>query len=544
LGFYLKKEWKMKKLLGLAGLTVCLSIVTAFFASCPQMQDEEKEFTKAPVLTLVSGDGSLTYSWRPSEPAADSYDVYYLKGRYDAEMVKAGNIITNAASGGKKSGLENGSFYSVVVTANKEGYKSVDSGLGQQKPGVVTNPGGGGDGTNKRGVSYNFTTGNTSAADMALLAPGISWFYDWGTSPNSAAQSAANANNVAYVPMAWNAQSAVLTNLRAYISAHPEIEYLLAYNEPNLTDQANMTPAQAAQQWPNLVAFANEFDLKLVSPAMNYGTLSGYGDPIKWLDEFFAKPGVSINDISAIAIHCYMQYPSAVRSYINLFKKYNKPLWMTEFCAWENISTVTWQREYMSQVVTYMELDPAVERYAWFIPKGGGDITVKPYNKLLTAANPPELTELGTVYTQMSHCDQSVWVPVNQRIEAEHFTDCNLSDLVNGSGTWKDTVRFRPTADTEGGLDIYDFKDCMQVVYQLRLTETRAYTLTLRNTAAAATNIDIYVDGSYSSSISLTQSSAWRTSTFSVQLPSGDHAVALEVSNTNGNCALNWLKVE
>ena len=87
-----------------------------------------------------------------------------------------------------------------------------------------------------------------------------------------------------------------------------------------------MTPSKAAELWPSVVDLAKELNLKLVSPAMNYGTLAGYSDPIKWLDEFFAQPGVSIDDIDAISIHCYMANPQALRNYVAMFYKYNKPI--------------------------------------------------------------------------------------------------------------------------------------------------------------------------------------------------------------------------
>ena len=60
---------------------------------------------------------------------------------------------------------------------------------------------------------------------------------------------------------------------------------ILAYNEPNLTDQANMTPTRASELWPNLVAVAEKLGMRLTSPAMNYGTLAGYSDPEVWLDD-------------------------------------------------------------------------------------------------------------------------------------------------------------------------------------------------------------------------------------------------------------------
>ncbi|GHV87703.1 hypothetical protein AGMMS50267_00630 [Spirochaetia bacterium] len=519
----------MNKRLSLSVGLLCAAIL----AACPTFYPFE--FTRAPGLILSPADGSLRVTWTSASPEADSYDVYYAPGTLTgaAALKSGGTKIANTARGRIIAGLTSGEVYSVMVTANKEGL-SIDSAVKQGTAGNAV-------GKAKRGVGHN--SKDTPMQDMALLTPGVKWFYDWGIAPNSAVDTAAQTYNMTYMPMVWSGLNEGA--LRAYKTAHPECEYLLAYNEPNLTDQANMTPAQAAERWPALLAIAQELNLKIVSPAMNYGTLSGYGDPVKWLDEFFTKPGVSLDDVSAIAIHCYMQYPSAIKSYIERFKKYGKPLWVTEFCAWENIANGTQQMEYMSDIVTYMELDPAVERYAWFIAKGGSgsDVTAKPYNKLLTRTNPPELTGLGAVYVNMSACDTSVYASCGQQIEAEHFTGCNLSDWIDVSG-FSRSVRFRPTTDsddTSGGLDIYDFTQNTWVEYQIDLA-VAASGITLRNsTTGSAAAVQIAIDGAAAGTVSLPQG-GWKTTGQAISLPAGKHTIRLTVSS--GNCALNWIKVE
>ena len=48
---------------------------------------------------------------------------------------------------------------------------------------------------------------------------------------------------------------------------------LLGFNEPNIGGQAEMTPAQAAEHWPAVVAAASDRNIPLVvSPAMTYVT--------------------------------------------------------------------------------------------------------------------------------------------------------------------------------------------------------------------------------------------------------------------------------
>jgi hypothetical protein len=273
---------------------------------------------------------------------------------------------------------------------------------------------------------------------------------------------------------------------------------------------------------------------------MNFGTLKDYSHPIKWLDEFFNQKGVSLDDISAIAIHCYMQDAGAMKWYVSIFKKYGKPIWMTEFCAWEKIANVNQQMVYMSEAVAYLELEPQVERYAWFIPKGN-DVTAKPYNKLLTNTIPPELTDLGKIYLIMGPADQDIYVPAGQQIEAEHFTNNNVSTSINRDG-FSRPVHFRLSTDPAGVLDIYDFTKDKWVDYQVEVPAAKTYTLTLRNTASETTAMNIYIDGEPAASVTLNQTETWKSSTFPIQIPAGRHVIRLEVSE--GNCALNWLKIE
>ena len=271
----------------------------------------------------------------------------------------------------------------------------------------------------KRGVAFNFNY----VSDLPLLSPYITWDYNWGNNTNENAALWFDANEIDYCPMCWNGNYSA-DKIRAYVAAHPNTKYLLGFNEPNLTDQANMTPAQAAALWPPVVALAKELNLKLVSPAMNYGTLAGYSDPIKWLDEFFAQPDVDINDVYAISVHSYMASPSAVQSYMERFRKYGKPVWVTEFCAWDPLpASAEVQMDYMCTVLHYMENEPLVERYAWFIPRYTNKNN-DPHMQLITNEVPGELTDAGKVYCGFSSYDTQTyltteWIPAGSYCAAE-----------------------------------------------------------------------------------------------------------------------------
>ncbi|VBB48385.1 Glycoside hydrolase family 16 domain protein [uncultured Paludibacter sp.] len=390
----------------------------------------------------------------------------------------------------------------------------------------------------KRGVSYGFQLPDI---DTELLSPGVSWFYNWAPDVSSSLDAAASNEKLDFYPMAWNGNFDA-NKIRAYKQLHPECMYILAFNEPNLTDQANMTPQQAASAWVSLKALADELQMKLISPAMNYGTLSGYGDPIVWLDEFFKL--VPLSDVDGIAIHCYMSSPGAMASYVRRFKKYGKPIWMTEFCAWEkNVTSVKVQMNYMSDAVNFLECNKDVARYAWFIPRSSGALESYPYMQLLTKTQPYDLSDLGKVYINMSTLDKNIYYAENQVIQAEHYTSLNMEEAVNNGG-FENSIHLRPTTDADGVLDVCDFYINLWLEYQIEVTKTQQYNLALRYASQFDTKCEISIDGNVIQTVDIPNTdseSNWQTSYTKLNINKGKHTLKLKI--TDGGIALNWLKI-
>jgi hypothetical protein len=71
-------------------------------------------------------------------------------------------------------------------------------------------------------------------------------------------------------------------------AANPNIKYLLVMNEPNLTSQSNLTPAQAAAVWPGYEAISAHTGVKIVGPQITWGRMTGFSDPVVWMDTFIA----------------------------------------------------------------------------------------------------------------------------------------------------------------------------------------------------------------------------------------------------------------
>ncbi|MDR1974175.1 MAG: DUF5010 C-terminal domain-containing protein [Bacteroidales bacterium] len=388
----------------------------------------------------------------------------------------------------------------------------------------------------KRGIGFNSLYEN----DFEAIRKGITWAYNWGTSGfNATIEAAAVKAGVAFVPMVWNGGGNWADAIRNYKKKYPDCEYFLAFNEPNLTDQANMTPTQAAAKWNEVKNLAQELNMKIVAPAMNYGTLAGYSDPIKWYDEFFAKPNVSLDDVSALSLHCYMNNPSALKSYVERFRKYDKPIWMTEFCAWEGDRTAEQQRAYMSDVLNYFEAEPMVERYAWF--KYDGSTTNNPQYALRPTGNSKgELTDLGKVYVNLSSYDKEFHYGHNQVIPAEHYCNSNFSEV--GNNDWVAGVQLKVSSDETGILEVANFGLPKWLEYKIEPVVNGDYHFIMRYACNSDSKYKILLDGDEIGEIDLPKTggyTSWQTiTTPTLPLKSGKHTVRIVPSK--GMISLNW----
>ncbi|HEY8939295.1 MAG TPA: glycosyl hydrolase [Cellvibrio sp.] len=375
----------------------------------------------------------------------------------------------------------------------------------------------------KRGLGY----GTHSVEDLAVISKGISWWYNWSHSPDLAVKDVYQQYGVEFVPMAWNGNFNDQA-MRAYIAAHPDVKYILAFNEPNFIDQANMTPSQAVAQWPRLEAIANEFGLKIVSVAMNYcgncvtenGTT--YYSPFDYFDDFFRLCPTC--KVDAISIHAYMPDVNGVEWYVNEFKKYGKPIWMTEFSAWETVKTLDDQKRMLIQVVDSFENNADMQRYAWFTGRRNGH----PFNGLFDYRQSGVLAELGNIYVNMPvHGDSSVHT-LPKLVQAENYAARN-------------GIRVEETKDVSGFLNLSDVAAGEWVEYNVTGSAAN-YDLNLRVASEASGTINVLVDGVQKAVINISSTGGlqtWATVNSQLALTAGAHKLRL-VFNQAIN--VNWLK--
>lgn len=390
----------------------------------------------------------------------------------------------------------------------------------------------------KRGVSedkFNY------AEDIESLAKGVSWFYNWGDTPPIVMDNITDINkSMTFIPMAWNGNFNE-ANIRACLTKHPEIKYILGFNEPNFTAQANMTPAKAAELWPRIEKIATDFNLKIVGPALNYSPNPPYTDPIKWYDEFFSIYPTARCDF--LALHCYMDGPDGMMSFINnIAERYGRKIWLTEFCAWESKSiTAETQCSSMVQKVEALELSPVVEKYAWFKARKA---TVYPFYSLVQypneAAGIPKgsLTNLGEIYVNMSTFDLDYYYPMGTLIPATNYVKSEFISLE------KSTDEESPFK-----LQLANFGVARTVDHLIDVPVAGTYPLYIRMASEEdmfTPSFEVYSNGNKvgEQEFEATGSvDSWRTESIQVTLPVGKQRITLK-SKRNTTCKVNWMKFD
>ncbi len=125
--------------------------------------------------------------------------------------------------------------------------------------------------TGKRGLAWaSIVSKDIALFDSSAL---ISWDYNW--SPNKG--DPMNVSDLEFTPMIWNGADIDKLAPKVY---QEQAKIVLAFNEPDLSSQANMNATFAAKLWIQYLEPLRASGIKLGSPAV---TQNGAW----WLREFF-----------------------------------------------------------------------------------------------------------------------------------------------------------------------------------------------------------------------------------------------------------------
>jgi hypothetical protein len=197
----------------------------------------------------------------------------------------------------------------------------------------------------------------------------VSWYYNW-TVDKSRLPSSQKAK---FVPMVWSASAVTDANLKRAKATGSEA--LLAFNEPDRPEQANMTVQQAIDLWPKLEATG----MRLGSPAPAADGALQDG----WLDWFLRLAKSRGYRVDFITLHWYgktfdASAVQALHDYVqSVHDRYGLPIWVTEFAlinfATEspdpkhaNYPSDAEQSQFIKSSTAMLESLQYVERYAWF----------------------------------------------------------------------------------------------------------------------------------------------------------------------------------
>jgi len=465
--------------------------------------------------SLIVSSISSSSAQSESQPSSQSSSQQSVPGSSASSSVP-GVISSSSSISSAQSSLES-STSSVVSSISSSSVSSSSSAVAA----ILSE---------KRGLAY----GHHTPEDLAKMRGKISWWYNWSETPEASAGSNIAQHNVDFIPMTWN--GAFNENrLRAYLDDHPEVKYLLGFNEPNFAEQANMTPQQVADAWPRLEAIAADYNLKLVGPAVNYspgnvpipGT-DDHWDPWKYLDAFFAAcQGCKVD---YVAVHSYMKWPGAFEWFIGEFERYGLPIWVTEWAAWDEggPANVGEQMDFLAQTVRWLEANPMVHRYSWFIGRSEGGATAHPFLDILGANG--EFTPMGGLYAEIPSLEYRHAVP----------------GVVPAQGAHRQSeFRHQTTTDTDGYVNLVSNNASAWAEYHVRVAQAGTYDLSVRvasNNANSA--LDVLLDGAALARVDSVNTggvNAWQTLTVPVTLSAGEHR--LRLAPTTAGVRLNWFEL-
>ncbi|MBU6308166.1 MAG: autotransporter-associated beta strand repeat-containing protein [Planctomycetes bacterium] len=221
--------------------------------------------------------------------------------------------------------------------------------------------------------------GDVGANYANLQAVGAGWYYTWGTGTAQPGSFGAK-----HYPMFWNSPSDATINT---VKNRAGVEWVLGFNEPERTDQANMSVTTALDAWSRICnAFAGT-SVKLASPAVSDNTAGR-----TWISDFMtqledrrtnaANPKYNPNlRVDAIAFHWYgYSNPNNPTEAANWFigsvdyyrTTYGKSVMPTEFAihdwggAYTDQQIIDANKLFLDNVLPRLESRSYVPGYAWY----------------------------------------------------------------------------------------------------------------------------------------------------------------------------------
>ena len=223
---------------------------------------------------------------------------------------------------------------------------------------------------------------NSSCGDLGKLK--ASWWYNWYISPGGCTTGE-------FIPMvsgkdkhgagdiAWQRDQAINAGYKT----------ILGFNEPDHTDQANMSVATAVALWPTLTANSS---IRIGGPAP-----SSDSGGRTWMNAFMNEVKAKNLRVDFLTLHWYGwnagscdANASGLENQIKWMESFpgNRPIWITEFgCMNQSNPNMGTVNTFYQGALKVFARHPRVQRYAWY-----------PWNTNNALISNGGLTSLGTTF--------------------------------------------------------------------------------------------------------------------------------------------------
>ena len=379
----------------------------------------------------------------------------------------------------------------------------------------------------KRGVCANKLDG----ADFKALAPGVSWYYSWfyeeTVSPPPDAK-------IEFLPMVWGDDEKRLQGLRNYLGKGHRPRAVLAINEPNLKDQAFISPERTGALYTKIKTIADQYKLPTVGPHMAIGSPTGaaikamdpiehkevtYGFMVPFLKAFFYFTEASKTETSGgIGVHSYGDIGELKWVVDMTYKEFKRPVWVTEY-AWWKAPDVETARKYLIESTDFLENNPHVAGYAWFKERANDNPKIS-----LLDQTPGELSPLGKAYVAMPAHEANVFYKIPGRLSAGRYV--TASDMT-----------LKPTKDVGGFLHLEAAGDGATADYNLAVGAARSYPVKIRTLGRAGAKIE-FSSGTTTLGQATLDKDGWQEVETSLPLPVGNQTIRIKTSLL----AVNWME--
>ncbi len=199
----------------------------------------------------------------------------------------------------------------------------------------------------KKGVALTYS--NCAGVDQLYVV----WQYGWGPTP-------ANCPGLENIPMIYNA-----ADVDATLGGNSQ--WVMGFNEPDFSNEGNLTPSQAAPVWRQIeLKYPSR---KLVAPAPSQLAPDWIAD---FRSAYIADYGTPPR-LDALAVHCYAWQASVCIQFVQTYYEarafsWGVPeVWVTEFSfAMTAPNTPSQSVQEAQTFIRWLEGESLITRFAWF----------------------------------------------------------------------------------------------------------------------------------------------------------------------------------